>query len=363
MFKSEKPKYQTLKEYLIETIKSEKLKPGDKTQTEIELAEKFGVSRHTIRQAIGELVAEGWLYRVQGKGTFVKRRHDQGTSSTDSKTIGMVTTYLNEYIFSAIIRGIDKVLSSRGYNIVLSCTYNMHEKEKACISNMLNRKIDGLIVESTRSAIPNPNLQLYKDLGAKGVPVLFIHGCYRGLECSYIVEDDMLGGYLAAKHLIELGHREIGGIFKVDDIQGHYRFEGFQKACCEYGISVNDSSVLWFDTFDLNIKFEFESGNIIKNIVKNNTGIVCYNDQIAVKLMDVIRGMGLSVPEDISIVSFDDSDLATASEPKLTTLAHPKEQLGIRAAESIIQMIKRKTSCFSEIIEPKLIIRNSTKQR
>jgi len=361
MFCNEKPKYQALKEYLINTIRADKLKPGDKIQTENELAEKFGVSRHTIRQAIGELVAEGWLYRVQGKGTFVDRRPD--INSTDSKIIGVVTTYLNEYIFSAIIRGIDGVLSSQGYSIVLSCTYNQHEKEKICINNMLNQRIDGLIVESTRSALPNPNLQLYKELSAKGVPILFIHGCYKDLNYSYIVEDDILGGYLAAKHLIESGHREIGGIFKVDDIQGHYRFDGFYKACSEYGISVSDSNVLWFDTFDLDFKFKVDSGNIIKNIVQNTTGIVCYNDQIAVKVMNIIRDIGLSVPEDVSIVSFDDSELALASDPKLTTVAHPKEQLGVMAAESIIQMIKRKVNYFDEKIEPKLIVRNSTKQR
>ncbi|HHW49240.1 MAG TPA: GntR family transcriptional regulator [Clostridiaceae bacterium] len=361
MFNNEKPKYQALKEYLIDTIKSEKLKPGDQIETEIELAEKFGVSRHTIRQAIGELVAEGWLYRVQGKGTFVDRRPD--IAAINCKTIGVMTTYLNEYIFSAIIRGIDRILSSKGYNIILSCTYNRHEKEKMCMHNMLNQRIDGLIVESTRSALPNPNLQLYKELSARGVPILFIHGCYKDLNYSYIVEDDMLGGYLAAKHLIELGHKKIGGIFKVDDIQGHYRFEGFQKACSEYGISLSDSNVLWFDTFDLDFKFEAYSGNTIKNIVRNTTGIVCYNDQIAVKVLDAIRGMGLSVPEDVSIVSFDDSDLATASEPKLTTLAHPKEQLGVRAAESIIQMIERKVNYFGEKIEPKLIVRNSTAKR
>lgn len=93
----DKPKYQKLKEYIVETIVSDKLSAGEKFYSENELAERFQISRHTIRQALGELVNEGWLYRVQGKGTFVNRR--PGEKSKTSRNIGVVTTYINDYIF------------------------------------------------------------------------------------------------------------------------------------------------------------------------------------------------------------------------------------------------------------------------
>lgn len=359
MLNSDKPKYQALKDYLIETIKEEKLKPGEQIQSENELAEKFGISRHTVRQAIGELVNEGWLYRTQGKGTFVDRRPD--VKNTPSKIIGVMTTYLNDYIFPSIIRGIDSVLSSDGYNIFLCCTYNQQEKERLCLENLLNQKIDGLIVEPTKSALPNSNLDLYRELSAQGIPILFIHGCYQRLDYSYVVEDDRLGGYLAAKHLFELGHRKIGGIFKIDDQQGHGRFEGFQNAHKEAGIQLLDSSVLWFDTGEMDYKFNSDANGYIREFLSGCSAVVCYNDQIAVKVMDIIRGMGLAVPGDISVVSFDDSHIAVASEPKLTTIAHPKEFLGIKAAEAMLQMIERKVNYFDVKISPELIVRDSTK--
>lgn len=136
--------------------------------------------------------------------------------------------------------------------------------------------------------------------------MLFIHGSYRELDCSYIVEDDVQAGFLAANHLIGLGHSRIGGIFKIDDMQGHYRFQGFYKACYEGG---------------------------------------------------------LILPDDISIVSFDDSLLAAASEIKLTTVAHPKESLGKEAAKAIIGMIAGTNWHLKVKIQPELIIRGSTKNR
>ncbi len=356
----EKPKYQKLKEYITEVIKSRELKTGEKMYSENQLAEKFEISRHTVRQAIGELVSEGWLYRVQGKGTFVDRRPDESTVRTN--TVGVITTYLNDYIFPAIIRGIDSVLSQNGYNIMLGCTYNRHEKEYTCLENLKSQNISGLIVEPTKSVLPNPNLDLYKELSDSGIPVLFIHGAYSGLDYSYVVEDDVQAGYLATKHLTGLGHSRIGGVFKIDDIQGHHRFSGFQKAHAEAGLKLKDSRVLWFDTFEADSKLRAGREKQLEAVLSESTSIVCYNEQIAAEVLDIIRELGVNVPDDISIVSFDDSQLAVASEVKLTTVAHPKERLGEQAAEAIINMIDRKRNYYDVKMQPELIIRGSTKR-
>ncbi len=357
----DKPKYQKLKEYLIDTIKSNQLKPGERIYSENELAEKFEISRHTVRQAIGELASEGWLYREQGKGTFVNRRPDEKPLQT--KTIGVITTYLNDYIFPAIIRGIDRVVSENGYNIILACTYNQHERERLCLENFKNQNIDGLIVEPTKSTLPNPNLDMYRDLSSAGIPVLFIHGCYKELNYSYIVEDDILAGYMATKHLIELGHSRIGAVFKMDDIQGHYRFSGFQKAHLEAGLKYSDSRIIWFYTDEVEEKIKSGGGGRFSSFLEECTAVVCYNDQIALEVLDIIRENGLSVPEDLSLVSFDDSQLAVASEIKLSTVAHPKEALGEEAGRAIINMIERKKDYYKVKMKPELVVRGSTKEQ
>lgn len=359
MTETNKPKYQKLRDYIIETIESEKVAVGEKIYSESYLSEIFEISRSTVRQAIGELVNEGWLYRVQGKGTFVNRH--PGEKNDSLKTIGVLTTYLNDYIFPSIIRGIDNVLTMNNYNMILSCTYNEYHKERLCLENLLNSNISGLIVEPTKSALPNPNIDLYKRFAELGIPVVFIHGSYRELDCSYIVEDDTEAGYLATKHLIALGHEKIGGIFKIDDIQGHCRFSGFQRAYRETNLQVEDSSILWYQTSDFDTKFEDHNLQLEK-LLSQCTAIVCYNDQIALKVMDIIRDKNLKIPEDISLVSFDDSQLAVASETKLTTVAHPKEKLGEEAAKAIINLLDKKEIYYDLKIKPELVVRNSTKE-
>jgi GntR family transcriptional regulator, arabinose operon transcriptional repressor len=357
MIDLDKPKYQKLKDYLTELIESEQLKTGEKIFSENELAEKFDISRHTVRQAIGELTNEGWLYRVQGKGTFVNSPPEKAIHTT--KTIGVITTYLSDYIFPSIIRGIDGVLSTNGYNISLGCTNNQHEKERLFLESLLKQSIDGLIVEPTKSALPNPNIDLYRKLSGKGIPILFIHGCYRELDYSYIVENDTVAGYMAAKHLIELGHNKIGGIFKIDDIQGHLRFSGSQQAQQEAGIQPADSRVLWYDTDNIDVLMNIETSPLY-NLLEQCTAIICYNDQIAIRFMDLIRKKELNIPEDISLVSFDDSQLAVASEIKLTSIAHPKEILGEEAAHAILHMIAGTKDHYDVKMQPELIIRGST---
>ena len=357
---SQKPKYQILKEYIIETIGLEKLEPGDKIWSENELAQKFKVSRHTVRQAISQLASEGWLYKVHGKGTFVGDRIRR--KSNKIKTIGVMTTYLNDYIFPSIILGIDEVLSKAGYNMVLGCSYNHHDKERMCLENFIRADIHGVIVEPTKSALPNPNLDLYRQIIEKDIPMFFIHGCYKELDCPYVVVDDIKAGYIAARHLIDLGHKRIGGIFKIDDIQGHYRFKGYQMALHEAKIDLKDLNVLWFDTDDKREEFIKFDKKMFRELTKRCSAIVCYNDQVALKVMNIIRKKGMKIPEDISLVSFDDSQLAVVSEVKLTTVAHPQKKLGRIVAESLINKINGGKGKDKIKMEPELIIRGSTKE-
>ncbi|HPT88666.1 MAG TPA: GntR family transcriptional regulator [Bacillota bacterium] len=356
MTDNKKPKYRQLIDYLIGQIEAGIVQPGEQIYSENELAARFQISRHTVRQALGEMVNAGWLYRVHGKGTFVRERRRR---KVPSKKIGVIITYLNDYIFPAIIRGIDQVLAANGYNIILSCTYNQHEKELICLENMLGQHIDGLIVESTKSALPNPNLDLYRELENQGVQLLFIHGRYQDLDCSYVVEDDLEAGYLATQHLLALGHRKIGGLFKVDDIQGHYRWAGFQKAHREAGLKVKDAQVVWFDTAEADESEDLFRSGRFRGMLSECTAVVCYNDLQALQLLDVLREQGLRVPEDLSVVGFDDSQLAVSSEVKLTTVVHPKEQLGMEAARRMLALINE-GSPQKVMMRPELIIREST---
>lgn len=355
---SDKPKYLILKETLIDKIKYKQLNTGDKIMSENELSAQYGVSRHTVRQALAELVNEGWLYKLQGKGTFVNSNTGDGK---DRKTVAIMISYLNDYIFPSIISGMNNVLSPLGINILLFCTDNFYNREKQSLESILSQKIDALIVEPTKSALANPNLKFYRELQKKGIPILFIHAIYKELETSFIVQDDELGGITATEHLLSLGHKKIGGIFKADYQQGLKRHSGFVKAQQEAGLNINEKATIWFENFEEFDNTESKAYNAVLKLIKSCTAMVCYNDQIAQKVLEVCRSNNVMVPDNLSMVSFDDSQMAVASEVKLTTISHPKEKLGEEAARAILDIIDKKTEKVISVMKPELIIRESTR--
>jgi GntR family transcriptional regulator, arabinose operon transcriptional repressor len=355
------PKYMQLKEEILNWIRSGRLKPGDQTPSENEIAEQFQMSRQTVRQTFGELEKDGLLYRVQGKGTFVS--DPAPPKAPEVQTIGILTTYISDYIFPHIVRGAESTLRSKGYRLVLSSTDNDKRKEKESLSIMMNEPLSGLIIEPTKSGEGNPNLSFYLSLDVQQIPYLMINETYSELNCPFLKVDDEEGGFLAAEHLIQLGHRRIAGMFKTDDLQGVNRLKGFIRAHQQYRIPLQPELAVNYHTEEKHIKPLEAAAELLALGANRPTAIVCYNDELAVQLLDTIRQHGLNVPTEISLVGFDDSMLATATEVKLTTLTHPKTQMGEDAAELLIRMIEEKSGSFvptSHIYKPELIIREST---
>jgi GntR family transcriptional regulator of arabinose operon len=362
---AQKTKYNMVKEQITDWITSGKVKPGEKIHSENELVKMFSVSRHTVRQAVGDLVHEGWLYREQGAGTFCsfKQEVNEPTvlpAQTNCKNIGVITTYISDYIFPSIIRGIESYLTAQGYSLTFACTDNDIEKEKQCLQTMLNRNIDGLIVEPTKSSVYNPNIHYYLELEQHNIPYLMINQFYPQLAPPHIIVNDEHGGYIATEHLIKLGHRKIIGLFKTDDLQGVNRMQGFIRAFREHGITFFPDMVISYSTEDMNEKIKDQLNKFYSSDDKP-TAIVCYNDQLALMVLDVLRNYQISVPDDVSIVGYDDSFLAEAFVVKLTSVAHPKMEMGIEAAKRIVAAVEGKENNTQSIIyEPELVVRNST---
>jgi GntR family transcriptional regulator of arabinose operon len=347
------PKYSQLKEHLKELIRDGELSPGEKLPSENDLARRFKLSRHTVRQALGELENEGFIYREQGRGTFCRQN-----PKTVRPNIAVLTTYISDYIFPAIIKGIEEVFSSEGYNLILASTNNDPVKEAQCLENLISQDIVALIVEPTQSAQPSSNLHYFHKLETRGIPYVMIHACYPELDPAYLVMDDERGGYLATQYLLQLGHRRIAGIFKSDDMQGVQRRQGFLAALAEYQLLPNPNWIGSYKTGQIH-SYPFEFSRSLLTQDPRPTAIVCYNDQIALEVLEAIRHAGLKVPQDISLIGYDDSLLASASEVKLTTFKHPKAEMGRQAARFVIDMLNGRIAKPSLTYPPELIIRSS----
>lgn len=360
------PKYKKIKHSIKSNILEGIITPHEKISSESKLMQQFSVSRHTVRLALGELVNEGWLYREQGAGTFCADRTSYKTisPSTSNRNIAIVTTFISDYIFPSIIRGAERYLSRKGYNVSIFNTNNEYEQEKQILNQILMGDYAGVIIEPTHGASSSPNLKFFLKLEKQRIPYVMINAKYDELEPVSFMMDDVLGGYLQTKHVMDLGHTNIACIYKTDDAQGQNRLKGFIKAYRESGIPINPKHIITYESSNEFIKPLQGLKRLLNLKIDRPTAVVCYNDQLVLRLFDYFRKEGVRVPKDISVVGYDDSMYAEISEIKLTSVIHPKSELGYDAAVAIVEMIEKpgasQSNQLSKLYIPELKIRQST---
>lgn len=334
--KDSKPKYQVVVDWVKQQIDTGKLKPGKKIPSENTLTDQFGLSRQTIRHAISVLEKEEIVYSLRGSGTYVKEQASE--IDENRKTIVIMMTYVDGYIFPRTIKGIEDKLFGQGYSVQIAFTNNRIDRERIILEDILRKNdVAGIIAECTKSGLPNPDIGLYKEIMKRKIPLLFMNSFYDQLDAPHISIMDQKAGYLATKTLLEKGHTKIAGMFKLDDGQGRLRYAGFVDAVNEKGIPWHDDSIIWYETWDTKQLWRMKA-KILERI-KGCTGIVTYNDEIAFELLKFLGEEGIRVPEDLSIVSIDDSELAVLADVKITSIPYPMEKLGEKAAENMLHMI------------------------
>src|SRR5699024_5461120 len=187
-----------------------------------------------------------------------------------------------------------------------------------------------------------------------------------------IRDRNVTGVQTCALPILKFGHQNIVGCFKTDDTQGIKRMKGFLKAHRQNNVKVNPSNIITYTTEEKFTKPVKDLERLLSTKNNSITGIICYNDELALKFINVLRPKNIRVPEDISIVGFDDSHLAEESETKLTTVKHPKSEIGKAAADTILKIIdtclkkgnkgKEAYNAESIVYTPKIVERNSTKE-
>ena len=354
-------KYQQVVEWIHQQIDSGFLHVGDKLETEAQLSERFSFSRQTIRQALGELEKDGTITRIQGSGSYVRNAAPRRESTQGSGSVTIISSYTDSYIFPRILQPMVEVLQSEGYATRIMFTNNHRETEKNILTDMLRSGSgDPVIAEPVTSALPNPNLELYRSLKERGIPVLFFNTFYPEIDIPHVSLDDVEAGRLVTEHLISLGHERIGCILKNDDGQGIQRYRGYLKALSEADLPLEEERVCWVDTTDL--RDSLRSSEWILRRIKNCTAVFCYNDEVAYMLTELCQARRIRIPQELSIVSVDNSRLTELNAVPLTSAAHPMEALGEKTAANLLELIKDPNINATYEFVPILTIRDSAIQ-
>lgn len=358
MQKKQAHKYEIVKSYLLSYITENKLSRGSKIPSENELAVKFGLSRLTARQAITELVNEGVLYRQRGSGSFVNGRTGR---------IGVLMSYIDSYIFTDIVRGIDRVLHLNNMGMLLTSSGNSISREKICLENLISQGIDGLIYEPAKSARNNANIKLLNSISQRGIKIICINGYLPEISAGRVLTDDIKGISILVNRMISMGHRNIAGIFLSDLVQGQRRHSGFCQTLTENGLSYNSDNVLWYQISDLVSNNNKYLENFINRILSDKvTAICCYNDIMAQKVMEILYNKGIKVPDQVSVTGFDGFEISrltamhyissnktlfNSESGGLATVIHPSEQLGEESVKLLVKLINGEIKEEDAVIE------------
>lgn len=322
----------------------------NKLPTEQELCRKYKVSRQTVRLALTTLEKEGLIQKKRGSGSYITGL----TSGSSANVVGILISDDSEYIYPGVISDIRSTLSQNGFSGKVYVTRNRTLTERGILSELLDTPPRGIIVEGSKSALPNPNLDLYHKLMKKGCVVLFLYNYYPALNGYLYVKDDNAGGSaLLVEHLIEQGHTAIGGIFKSDDQQGPERFQGFVEAMRDAHLPVPDERIGWFDSRDLDKLQRFQDTQFLKRFVLESlescTAVVCYNDMIAYFLIKELNLAGYRLPADMAITAFDNTYLSSSGILCFTTLSHRAHEMGTAAAQLMINKLKGSPAISQEV--------------
>ncbi len=276
----------------------------------------------------------------------------QSLLSQRTLTIGMVITTIADPFVAEVVEGVERVAQEAGYSVFLSSSHNDPDREMAVVETLHRRRVDAIIVTSSRVG------SLYSSqLDQIQVPIVLINNNQEGEYLYSVAVDDGQGAQLALEHLITLGHRRIGYIGTAGRPKSNRRrLTGYQTALERIGIRPDPALIP-----SPKAKSDIEQGKAALEplLVAEATAVFCYNDRTAIGLLLACRQRGISVPQELSLVGFDDIESALYVTPPLTTVRQPRLELGKLAMTMTLDLLEGQET-QDRLLACELVVREST---
>lgn len=365
--KNDKPLYIQIIDYLINLINSKKILPDQKLPSEQELADLFGVSRITSKRALVELEREGLIYRIRGSGSFVSPQNP--ARDKDNKMLAFVLPF-NSSVGRTMdtIKGATEYLKIRGYYLSIHSTDRSWKKEQEAL-NELPEQFAGIIYYPISD---QNNLTILNNIYLNNYPIVSIDINFESVPINYVISDNFQGGYTAAEFLIKNGHRQIAYVSGVPietRVSVRQRYFGYCKALKDYSIPLNSALIKLGNVKSVGTIFEMsneqnkETKLMLEELLCNGVTAICTeNDYVAINLERNCRHMGVQIPEQLSIIGFDNINLSYNIAVPLTTIEQDFYEIGKTAAEIVVKGIENNKYNYEKIVLPiKLIERQSTR--
>lgn len=332
---------------------------GTSLPSEKELCAEFNVARGTIRQALQTLEREGYLRREQGRGTFVQISSGAAPDRAQSRRLAFIVPYVRDSSVPTILIGFQQIAEQAGFSVIFNHVNNDLRQQERVIRKLMSENVAGIALYPVDSE--NLALAVLDDLAQAGIPIVLIDRYLRGAATDYVMADHFGGAIRGTHYLFEQGHRRVGFVSWLSPaVSMEHRYLGYAQALAERDVALDEQLICRVEGYPV---FEYSRLMAYLTGPQRPTAVFTANDQIAIALYRAAASVGLSIPGDLSVLSFDNLDVSSHLDPPLTTLAQPFAQIGQAAAELLLRRLAGEQGYCEQItLPPQLIIRESCRR-
>ncbi|MBN1444663.1 MAG: LacI family DNA-binding transcriptional regulator [Candidatus Omnitrophica bacterium] len=287
----------------------------------------------------------------------------RGLRAKKTNTIGLIVPNLHVNVSIASIELIEDLAWKAGYHLFLGYSKNDVDKEEVLLKDFISRRVDGIILVVGVERRCRPELQYLLE---QDFPLVTI-GKLAHFDCSFVTTDYYWGGQLAARHLNDAGHKKVLLFDEFPPPSASLRMNGFRDTAKKYNMKIDE-------VFLVNGKMEkkmavfseeyliTESVSIFKKLLKSKgpTGVFAANDAMALGVLKAAREMGIGVPDELSVIGFDDTPIAAFASVPITTIRQKKEEMSRKVVKLLMDKIEGEEEILQEYILPELVVRSST---
>lgn len=281
-----------------------------------------------------------------------------------SRSIGVIVCEIANSFFSQVINGIESIAYKNGYNVIIAQSRESVEREMLNLQYLTSRSVDGLILSVSTET---KDFSYLKELSSRGMPIVFFDRIVDELNTHKVIVDNYKGAYDATAHLIGCGYRKIAAISNPSVLSiAKERLAGYRAALADHGLSVDESLIRYCAHGGMLLEEVETAVSELLSITEKPQAILATSDKLTTGCLRMLKSRNLSVPDDMGLIGFSNTDLTELLSPALSVIRQPAFEMGEVATSLLLQQIESKkpiTEFQTRVLPTELFIRASTLSR